>query len=253
MKYKILIPVVAEVKNFWALLQQIPDKTKLIVVNNLDHPEIAEMCLELEKVGAEVHWCPWNAGCAGSHNIGLKHFETEPDLDFLIIMSPSCDWESEDVTDFAKAIEASEKEEKKYMYIANGQFRTDMHAFAITRKNFEIVGYYDENFHPVYFEDTDYCQRQKIAGIERTELFVPRKSRQLGGGAAKDPRVWWQYLKSAQRIHDYYSEKWGGEHMSEKYTHPFNDPNLTIKDWTLREDELVQLNDEDGNREFPDA
>ena len=135
-KYRVVIPVVAQAEDFERLLKQIPDHNLLTVVNNFDDPRVRKICKELKNAKI-VNW-PENRGCAASWNVGLSLIEKHK-LDFVIICSPSCVWDK-NVLDFVKAIEESEKEQKRHMYIATGQHETDTHAFAITKLGLETLG-----------------------------------------------------------------------------------------------------------------
>lgn len=231
LKYKILIPVLAQVEDFSNLLDQCPDKSKLILVNNLDNPEVTSLCKEAQKQGAEIHHFPGNKGCAASWNIGLQEVMAGR-LDYLIILSPSCRWNN-NVLDFVNAIEKQEAIEPQDFYTAIGQHITDTHAFAVMKNLVDQIGLFDENFHPVYLEDTDYVYRQKLIGSHRFEITGLRTSAPLNGGVKKDPRVWEQYIRSAQRLKDYYISKWGGEPGSEKWKRPFGDATHSLFTWPM--------------------
>lgn len=106
--------------------------------------------------------------------------------------------------------------------------------FLISPTFFEVVGYFDENFAPAWFEDNDSHRRAILAGVrEITTTTAP--SVHIGG-------------VSTHMIVDnpgsgvsqtYYIEKWGGlpyshpvaEELKEQYTMPYGDVTLTIKDW----------------------
>jgi len=228
-KYRIVIPVVAQHEDLSRLLKQITNAKLLTIVNNFDKEEVQNCCNIMKKHGSRIINWPENRGCAASWNVGLKQIVKDK-LDFVIILSPSCIWNN-DVDDFVKEIIKAEKKEKGHMYIATGQHSTDTHAFAITRLGLEEIGYFDENLHPVYMEDADYYRRMELLGIERKFIHGLRKSAPLGGGVQKDPRIWQQYLRSAENIKAYYVKKWGKPPGREYFQTPYNDPELSAKDW----------------------
>jgi len=103
-------------------------------------------------------------------------------------------------------------------------------AFMLNKKLIENVGEFDEGFFPAYFEDNDMHYRIKLAGVRAIckpmalfYHFVSRTQLQVPGGLIDSNQF------SANR--DYYVSKWGGVPGSERFTTPFNDPNLSIK-WT---------------------
>lgn len=242
MTYKVLIPVLAQVDDFTRLLGQLEslDRRQLILVNNLNHPDVTQICEGLAAQGAEYHHHSENLGCAAAWNIGLRQLELGY-MDYLIILSPSCNWYN-GMERFVELIENAEASAKQDFYLAvSDNHLTDTHAFAMTRQCVERIGLFDENFHPVYFEDTDYLYRQGLVGSYRISFYGLRTSAPLNGGVTKDGRVWDQYLRSADRIKNYYVEKWGGDVGSERFTTPFNHPDMSIKDWTLRTRQLIYL------------
>lgn len=252
MKYKIVIPVVSQYEDFGKLLTQISDPKLLTIVNNFDNENVASLCNIMKKAGSKVVEWPENRGCAASWNVGLKMLEAEK-LDFVIICSPSCIW-NEDETAFAKEIEKLEKKEPSYMYIATGQHVTDTHAFAITRLGLETIGFFDENFHPVYFEDADYYRRMELAGVDITFVEGLRKSAPLNRGVKKDERIWHQYIHSAEKLKEYYVRKWGGMPRRERFDTPFNGEATTVMDWPpVDRDKLLKPISKKQWKEMQDA
>ncbi len=238
MRYKILIAVMAEVEAFRKCVEKCPDKSKLVIVNNWDNPEIAHQCDDLEKQGAEIHRHPENIGCSGAMNIGLRKVLDE-NLDYVIILSPSALFENS-VQDFVDIIEERERTERNYYYLTVANLQTDLHAFAITKRCVEEVGLYDENFYPVYYDDTDYGYRMGLIGAKKTLVYPKRISQDLGGGLKHDARAFALYWANVNHIHDYYVRKWGGEAGQEVFKTPFNDPKMTVKDWKLEQYDIVR-------------
>jgi glycosyltransferase involved in cell wall biosynthesis len=230
----------AEQDEFRKCVEKCPDKSKLIIVNNWSNENVKEQCLELEKQGAKVHWHPENIGCGPAMNIGLRAIGEEW-LDYVIILSPAALF-TNSIQDFVDMIEEREKTEKNYYYMTIGTYLTDLHAFAITKRCVEEVGLYDENFYPVYFDDTDYGYRMSLIGAQKTIVKPDRICQGLGMGVSKDPRIFKHYWANAPHIADYYIRKWGGEHTHETFKTPFNDPTKSIKDWVREEDKMIKLN-----------
>lgn len=239
MNYKILIAVTAEYEKFRMCVSRCPDKSKLIIINNWTHPGVEFICKDLEKQGAEVQRYPKNLGCGPSMNIGLRKILSE-NLDYVIILSPSALF-TNSIQDFVDIIEKQEKTEKNYYYMTVSTYKTDLHAFAVMKRCVEEVGLYDENFYPVYYEDTDYGRRMGLIGAVKTLCYPARTSQDLGGGVKHDKALFDLYWSNVNHIHDYYVRKWGGEHTQETFKTPFNNPNLTIKDWKTEEDQIVRL------------
>lgn len=242
MKYKILIAVTAEIEAFRKCVSKCPDKSKLVIINNWTSAPVEYLCKQLESEGAEVQRYPKNLGCGASMNIGLRKIETD-NLDYVIILSPSALFTNsiQDFVDIIEEKEKMEKTEKNYYYLTVANKLTDLHAFAVTKKCVDEVGLYDENFYPVYYDDTDYGYRMSLIGAWRTLCHPSRISQDLGGAVKSDPAIFDLYWKNVNHIHQYYGRKWGGEHTQETFKTPFNDSTKTIKDWIIEEDKIVRL------------
>lgn len=107
----------------------------------------------------------------------------------------------------------------------------DFSCFMLTYEVFKKIGTFDENFFPAYFEDNDYYYRAKLLGLKvGTAKWIPF----FHSGSItqfmdqKNPVVPGQ-LFEANRA--YYISKWGGEPGHEVFLTPYNDPNMTPKDW----------------------
>lgn len=230
MNYRILMPVTSEAEAFNRALTRIPDKTKLTVVNNWDNPDVAETCRYLERTGADVRWHPENLGCAPSFNIGVKML-AEPGVDFVIIMVAAALFHRS-VEDFAELVAYHEKTFRNYYYLTVGPYKTDLHAFALTKRFYNEVGFYDENFWPVYYEDTDLGRRMHLLGIHKTVLLDDlRTSQGLSMAVSKDPRLLRLWELNATRVITYYRRKWGGDHTLETFARPFGNDNTPINFW----------------------
>jgi hypothetical protein len=89
------------------------------------------------------------------------------------------------------------------------------------------IGYFDENFGPVYYGDIDYIRRLNLTHVpildDKRILVEHDRSLSLRRSAELKQRHngWW--LASAA----YYTRKWGGDMGQENFTHPFNDERLT--------------------------
>lgn len=92
-------------------------------------------------------------------------------------------------------------------------------AYILPRKTFELVGEFDSNFYPAYFEDNDYYRRMSLLSLSyhQTSLLNPMVYRN-SMTIQKDPSVNKDFMKNK----NYYVEKWGGEPHHEKYQTPFN-------------------------------
>lgn len=243
LKYKIFIPVTAQVQPFRDCIAKVPDKTKLCVINNFDNPEIAVTCKELEQQGAEIEYFPWNPGVAPSFNFAMKKLDNYSwNLDIVIILSPVCLFDNT-VEDFVERLELEEAKEKRYYYNApSPQFLSDMHCIAFTKKMYYEFGLWDENLQPYGYDDMDTQYRLGLMGAKTDMLYgVKRASQKLGQGIGSDARLTAHFQNSVGYQSDYYRRKWGGDHTKEIFKTPFNNPFLKPKDWTLEVPKIARL------------
>lgn len=101
---------------------------------------------------------------------------------------------------------------------------------------FEKCGYFDENYDPGYFEDNDMHHRIKLLGYKAiTTTAAPyyhfgSSSQNADPGNPLVPGV------KFEEIRDYFRIKWGsGEPRDAYFTHPYNNPSLSPKNWLDRE------------------
>jgi GT2 family glycosyltransferase len=97
----------------------------------------------------------------------------------------------------------------------------------------EHCGWFDENFQPAYFEDNDMHRRIILSG--QKSYIVPRAAVRHHGSATQNHTG--QPVVPPNRFEDnrrYFSEKWGGVPGQETYATPFNNPEMTIRDWNRR-------------------
>lgn len=113
--------------------------------------------------------------------------------------------------------------------------------FRLDAEIFEKVGPFDEAFYPVYFEDSDYRYRLKLAGIPIIEWPFVEKERLTFGraryttgfahgwrhddgrgyqGWTNDKLTW--FYRRWELNRDRFIAKWGGLPGEEKFTEPFN-------------------------------
>lgn len=99
--------------------------------------------------------------------------------------------------------------------------------FLVHKSFFDSVGRFDENFWPAWYEDNDSHYRIHLLGL-RAVATTAAPSVHVGGVTTRMLKV----IDSGQS-RAYFLKKWGSVnlHMDEKFRTPYNDPNLTPRDW----------------------
>lgn len=92
----------------------------------------------------------------------------------------------------------------------------------------ETIGYFDQNFAPIYFEDIDWYYRAKLAGLER--LCIPQTNIIHAGSKSRHLVDETQFMANFVANCAYYGAKWGcADQGSETYMLPFNDSRFDLK------------------------
>ena len=101
---------------------------------------------------------------------------------------------------------------------------------AITKRGWEVVGCFDENIWPIYWEDIDWDRRRQLAGLpvymveETTAVHAGSKTSVTVPGLLAQTDMWF----NANRV--YYRKKWGAIHTEgELYEGPFGDSHIPLK------------------------
>lgn len=188
-----------------------------------------------------------NLGVAGSWNRGIKFME-DTGSDWLIIMSAAMRFGHKGGLDMLEQIEnhpsadiirfaektISEQRFDKRNKADNPSWEAGAfywHCTAISSEVVKQVGKFDENFYPIYFEDTDYDLRIKKAGFAISDIIAPIDARsQSIGHAAKLENI----KSDSSPAIAYFATKWG-RHPSAaelgEYARPFNNPENSLAFW----------------------
>lgn len=110
----------------------------------------------------------------------------------------------------------------------------------MTRAGLDVMGYLDLNLWPLYYEDCDINQRHTIARKQgllsypaEGECIIQVHHEVSATSRALPPEKAERMAKAFERNVEYYVRKWGGPQCHEQWEHPFNNPALSIRDWTL--------------------
>lgn len=206
---------------FAALITSTQHPDRVVIIDNGDTPltqEPLDLCMTMiDRPGR-------NVGCAGAWNRIIAYAKDMP----LIILNGDC----------AVAPDTFER-----LFEAPSPALVCAIGFSCFRIDHEIrkaVGPFDEEYYPVYWEDTDYRYRCKLAGIPIIEWPIEESDRPSFGRAKYTTGVthgwrredagyqgWtgekldWFY-KRWEANRDRYHAKWGGMVGEETFTTPFD-------------------------------
>lgn len=106
----------------------------------------------------------------------------------------------------------------------------DYRLFAVNRALVDAVGLWDENFHPIYCEDSDYGRRMTLAGVGQVPVWGT--SGHFGSATIADPRYAALNARTYPDNREHYVRKWGGWLGAERFDTPFG-AGGSVRDWTL--------------------
>jgi len=212
MTYKIVIPFYSNIHLLRNIMKQMDINWNHILI--VDNSPLGE-AKEFEGKGATILYYPENIGVAKSWNLALKG---------------KCDW-----TFFVSNNAAFPNGFSEVLVSLNQAgpdcMLTDLawHCNAISKDLVAKIGYFDENFYPAYYEDTDYYHRMCLAGISVAEnpvVSIPAMTMRQANSLEAGLKL------NFQALAEYYKEKWGGYPGEEKFDKPFNKPENTLYSWT---------------------
>lgn len=205
MTYRIVVPIYTNEHLADNCLNSIDvDWSHLIIVDNSKD----SFCKKYEGRGAKIYYYPENIGVARAWNLGLK-----ADADWTFFVSIAVAFPN----GFSEVL-AELKNANDYLFCSDLAW----HCNAISRKCVEAVGYFDENFYPAYYEDTDYVRRMQIVGIPVTVVRTSAYSAVQANSTESDRGLPVHYLN----LEKYYIEKWGGKPGHETFNMPFGDKGI---------------------------
>lgn len=167
-----------------------------------------------------------NRGVAASWNLGIDQMMTRGS-DWLVLLSAAIRFNADfGGRDFLQLLDLA-ADESIAVEAGHGM---GWHLIAFRRQAFEMVGRFDENFFPAYFEDNDFGRRLYVATGMRAPMWekvgveVSLQGFSHGvdlGGADTKPEL----------MIAYYQEKWGGMPGQEIYPDPFGDVRNQLSYW----------------------
>ena len=111
----------------------------------------------------------------------------------------------------------------------------DFSFFLLPSKTWEVVGRFDENFRPAYFEDNDYHARLVLSGLRAVNTSRAPFYHFGSGTQNADPKKAAVPAAIFDANRDYFVAKWGRPPVNDEaemrvvyYPTPFNDPLISL-------------------------
>lgn len=165
---------------------------------------------------------PANLGVAASWNLAIR---THPDAAWWCIANADTEFA---LGDLARLAVEMEKGGARWVGM-NGDWRV----FGLSWDAAWSVGWFDENFHPIYCEDADYEHRCTRAGIPW--YFIEGGATHVGSATIKEARYAALNARTYAENVRYYVHKWGGPPRGgERYETPFASGGTGLGDLDLR-------------------
>lgn len=189
-----------------------------------DMPGLELLKQALEKYSTRIHWYDYghNRGLAKSWNEGIAE-AYDDGCDVVLVVN-------DDVVFGDGALDAMAEcaMENRDNFVITVLDTSEFSCFAINPIALETIGWFDENFFPIYWEDIDYLRRASLAGLERMKCL--EADVQHGGSSSLKVSDEYerQHHKTFKRNRTYYERKWGGYNGNERYSRPFNHPKFDL-------------------------
>jgi len=170
-------------------------------------------------------------GCSGSWNRLLQvAFEDNEDIDALVVVGSDTEFRDDFLVGFINEIESQGLD-----FAVTREY--SWNCWCITKKCYEVVGDFDLSYIPCYWEDNDYHYRVLLSGIKWDYVGDQTKFEHYGSATIRIDENYGSANNNNFFMNgDYFVSKWGGTPGDEKYIFPYNNPELSIKDWVLDEE-----------------
>lgn len=198
--------------------------------------DVVEVCDTFATQNPDVHYYRYgvNRGLCKSWNDGILN-AFERGCDTVIVANHDIKFGRGDVDGLA---ECALKNAHAYAVTMGGwhhrfQRIEDTFAFsvfAINKVAIDVLGCFDENFFPIYFEDSDYHRRAHLAGL--TLAHYQSVASEHGGSESihSDTLLMQQHNVTFPLCHQYYLAKWGGEPPTdERFIYPWGNAEIPLR------------------------
>lgn len=167
---------------------------------------------------------PTNLGVAASWNLAMRSY---PDVPWWLIANADLEFGPGDLTRLVEAVEANPQAIACLVEFA---------AFAIPGPVLDRLGWFDENYHPIYCEDSDYRYRAALGGVDIQP--VAGATAHVGSVSYRDNSHQSDNARTYPANVAYYIAKWGGFIGRETHRRPFGH-DVPLDYWRLDRERLA--------------
>ena len=211
MNCKFIVPVILPDMAEYCLENYELDPSLMLIVDNT--PD--SYCRKFEARGFQISYHPHNLGLAASWNRGVKRLEAG---ELLWIITQSMIFPH----GYQVLVDAAQKASRWGVMSYH-----NWHLMGITKEAFDLLGAFDENYYPAYYEESDWMRRKDVYNATHDgEVFQPTVHIYCGcqgnnityrrGVVNVAP---WDPNFSGKL---YYMAKWGGDGGQERFVIPFD-------------------------------
>lgn len=192
-----------------------PDQ--IIVVDNSGNGQAAKYLGPLTDVYTNLYIWPqtYNIGVAASWNL----FMNLPQ-DYIVIANDDVQVDTYTLERMVVQAQAN----PQYMFFSgDGASGNAFSLFLLTKKGFDIIGEFDTQFYPAYFEDNDYARRMLMKGQHIHFVSGATYKHDVSSTLKRYTPIEMDNHHTAFRANQaYYLRKWGGMPHQEIYDTAFN-------------------------------
>lgn len=223
-KIMLAIPTLNRLDRLLVMLESVAASTRqpdrVLIVNNGGQIDNALRLDLLRQFTLDVYTPNANLGVAGSVNFAMRNV---PAGWYFLHANDDIEYAPECIGRMALAAETHDDAPR--FYVPDHGVGSAFTTFLIPASFMTMVGYFDEQFFPAYFEDNDLGLRMNKFGIERVivkDAAYVHHTSSTRLADAQDPAKMAQHHANFVANEQRYFTKWGGLPDHERYDVPYN-------------------------------
>ena len=163
-----------------------------------------------------------NLGVAGSCNQALRmtedwwfHCNDDVELESTLIEKMKAS--------ISTACTSPSLVDEPLMYLPDYGVGSAFTCFMMHKSITDVIGWWDESFFPIYFEDNDFGYRMNLANVRRKVVEGCKYHHHTSStfhGLQPDEQT--NHHQNFIKLQEYYEKKWGGPPEHERFSRPFD-------------------------------